>query len=155
VDPPSLHGIAISHVTPDRWRQIESVYHAALKRDVRSRSAFLEEVCVDDRELRLEVESLLSLETEAEDFLETPRGPWLLTAADYLLSQRVLQVALILPVFLLAWVIFENRDDTVGNVIGRYRGYLSWIVIAALILTFRHRIRTRLGLSAGRSNDRV
>src|SRR5215470_17183418 len=46
-------------MTPERWRQIETLYHAASERDDRDRPRFLDEACGDDRELRREVESLM------------------------------------------------------------------------------------------------
>jgi len=57
---------------PERWQEIEQLYHSALKRDANQRSAFLEEACGGDAELRREVESLLARQSEAESFVETP-----------------------------------------------------------------------------------
>lgn len=44
---------------PDRWRQVEQLYHSALEREERARDAFLQGACRDDEELRCEVRSLL------------------------------------------------------------------------------------------------
>ena len=44
---------------PDRWRQVESLYHSALERPEPARDAFLREACREDEELRCEVRSLL------------------------------------------------------------------------------------------------
>jgi Tol biopolymer transport system component/predicted Ser/Thr protein kinase len=44
---------------PDRWRQVEQLYHSALERDKPARDAFLREACREDEELRCEVRSLL------------------------------------------------------------------------------------------------
>src|SRR3974377_225476 len=44
---------------PDRWRQVEKLYHSALARDKPARDAFLREACKEDEELRCEVQSLL------------------------------------------------------------------------------------------------
>jgi hypothetical protein len=57
---------------PDRWAQVEKLYHAAAAQPREQRVAFLEESCGDDGELRREVESLLARETAAADFLEVP-----------------------------------------------------------------------------------
>ncbi len=57
---------------PERWKQIEHIYHRALEREQSQRSAFLQEVCGGDSALRQEVESLLAHEQEAEDFIEAP-----------------------------------------------------------------------------------
>ena len=44
---------------PQRWSKIESLYHAALAKEPRDRSAYLDTACAEDPELRREVESLL------------------------------------------------------------------------------------------------
>src|ERR1035441_6377072 len=44
---------------PDRWRQVELLYHSALEREEPARDAFLREACREDEELRCEVRSLL------------------------------------------------------------------------------------------------
>ena len=44
---------------PDRWLQVESLYHSALEREEPARDAFLREACREDEELRCEVRSLL------------------------------------------------------------------------------------------------
>ena len=46
-------------MTPDRWQQIEPVFHAALECSATERTAFLNQACVDDPELLQEVEKLL------------------------------------------------------------------------------------------------
>ena len=45
---------------PERWRQVEEVYHAALEFEPKARAAFLETACEGDQELRREVESLIA-----------------------------------------------------------------------------------------------
>lgn len=47
-------------MTPERWRRIEALYHAALMRPERERAAFLDTACDGDEALRHEVESLLA-----------------------------------------------------------------------------------------------
>jgi eukaryotic-like serine/threonine-protein kinase len=59
-------------MTPDRWRQIEKVYHSALELAENERPAFLEKACVGDDGLRREVESLLADEKQARSFIEAP-----------------------------------------------------------------------------------
>ncbi len=59
-------------MTPERWQQIEEIYHAALTRDERERAAYLREACAGDDALRQEVESLLAHQGTAEGFLGTP-----------------------------------------------------------------------------------
>jgi hypothetical protein len=47
-------------MTPERWAEIERIYHAALERDATVRAAFLAEACKGDDALQREVESLLA-----------------------------------------------------------------------------------------------
>ncbi len=56
---------------PNRWAQIEQLYHAALEREVHERERYLAEACAGDELLRLEVESLLSQETESAEILHS------------------------------------------------------------------------------------
>ena len=46
-------------MNPDRWRQINEVFHAALDLPSPEREAYLDEVCATDADLRSEVSSLL------------------------------------------------------------------------------------------------
>jgi serine/threonine protein kinase/Tol biopolymer transport system component len=57
-------------VTPERWRQITEVFHAALTRDAGDRAAFLVEVCAGDEEVRREVESMLAQPNLSDGFLD-------------------------------------------------------------------------------------
>ncbi len=59
-------------MTPERWQQIETLFHAALELNVRERAAFLEEACGNDESLRREVESLLGQKEKPEGFMNTP-----------------------------------------------------------------------------------
>ncbi|HZD50530.1 MAG TPA: protein kinase, partial [Silvibacterium sp.] len=45
---------------PERWRQIEQLYHSALEQAPAQRNCLLAEACRDDADLRREVESLLA-----------------------------------------------------------------------------------------------
>jgi serine/threonine protein kinase/tetratricopeptide (TPR) repeat protein len=56
----------------ERWQQVERLYHAALERGAEGRAAFLDEACAGDEGLRSEVQSLLSYEGQAENFIESP-----------------------------------------------------------------------------------
>ena len=49
-------------MNPDRWRQVASVYEAALEREPAARAEFLAEECRGDSDLRREVDSLLAQE---------------------------------------------------------------------------------------------
>ncbi len=57
-------------MTPERWRQITEVFHAALARDASARGPYLDEACAGDDDLRREVESLLVQGASAERFLD-------------------------------------------------------------------------------------
>ncbi|MGZ6988235.1 MAG: protein kinase domain-containing protein, partial [Thermoanaerobaculia bacterium] len=60
-------------MTPDRWQEVQEVLAEAAELPAASRSAFLDDACRGDPELRKEVESLLSsLETASVGFLESP-----------------------------------------------------------------------------------
>jgi serine/threonine protein kinase len=59
-------------VSPERWQQIEEIYHATLERAAEERSAFLNQACADDEDLRREVESLAASHDQAGLFLEAP-----------------------------------------------------------------------------------
>src|SRR5262245_6190807 len=57
---------------PERWKQIEKLYDAALKQDSGQRATFLDQACEGDEELRLEVASLLASDEQAGSFLAEP-----------------------------------------------------------------------------------
>lgn len=56
----------------ERWQKVERLYHSALCKEANERASFLEQACAGDKELRHEVESLLSFEDQAEHFIESP-----------------------------------------------------------------------------------
>ncbi|HYV07915.1 MAG TPA: serine/threonine-protein kinase, partial [Blastocatellia bacterium] len=57
-------------ITPERWQQIEELFHAALQREPQEHAAFLEKACAGDGELRKQVGALLDSLEEAGDFIE-------------------------------------------------------------------------------------
>ncbi len=59
-------------MTPERLREIEKLYYAALDHEDAERAAFLQESCVGDESLRREVESLLDHDKQAREFIESP-----------------------------------------------------------------------------------
>jgi serine/threonine protein kinase len=59
-------------VTPERWRQINGVFHEALERDGAERAAFLRRETAGDPDLLHEVESLLASHSRAGTFLDVP-----------------------------------------------------------------------------------
>ena len=68
----------------ERWERVKELFEAALEREEPDRSPFLVQACQNDEELRLEVESLLSGEKNAGDFLQAPvvRIPAAKSASD-------------------------------------------------------------------------
>jgi serine/threonine-protein kinase len=62
----------VPETQPDRWRQIERLYHEASDMDAAEREAFLARACGGDARLQQEVRSLLSYERAADRFLERP-----------------------------------------------------------------------------------
>lgn len=65
-------------MTPERWKQIDQIFEAALELSVDKRSMFLEQACAGDDELRKEVETLLSSEHQAGSSID--RSPKLIAA---------------------------------------------------------------------------
>jgi len=61
-------------MAPERWQQIERLYHTALERAPEERAAFLQQTCAGDEELRREIESLLASHEQAGTFIEAPPG---------------------------------------------------------------------------------
>jgi serine/threonine protein kinase len=59
-------------MNPDRWRRIESLYHAALELDRSERGAFLQQTCRDDPALVGEVERLIAGHENAGSFMGVP-----------------------------------------------------------------------------------
>jgi serine/threonine protein kinase len=84
-------------VTPERWRRINDIFHAALERDGEARAAFLRDATAGDADLRREVESLIGSLSKAGTFLDVP-----------------------------AWgvapeLMFDEADSLVGRQVGAYR----------------------------------
>jgi eukaryotic-like serine/threonine-protein kinase len=59
-------------VRPDNWRQVETLFHAALQLKAEERAAYLAEACASDARLKEEVESLISSFEHGDSLLETP-----------------------------------------------------------------------------------
>jgi eukaryotic-like serine/threonine-protein kinase len=57
---------------PERWRQVDQLFRAALERAPEERAAFIGEACGNDHSLRGEVEALLAADGQAGSFIETP-----------------------------------------------------------------------------------
>ena len=57
-------------MTPDRWAQIEDLFHRAVECDPQQRTHLLDEACNGDSQLRREVEVLLASEGSASDRMQ-------------------------------------------------------------------------------------
>ncbi len=59
-------------MTPEKWQQIEALFHSALDRQPNARAEFLRDACGEDSVLRDEVWRLLISYDEAGEFIEQP-----------------------------------------------------------------------------------
>ena len=59
-------------MTPERWKRVEELYHAARTRPSGERAAFLADNCRDEESLRRDIESLLNEPVSADGFFDTP-----------------------------------------------------------------------------------
>jgi len=59
-------------MTPERWKQIDELFQAVIEQPLPARSALLDAACGNDKALRDEIDSLISLEEQAGSFLEVP-----------------------------------------------------------------------------------
>ncbi len=76
-------------MAPEKLQQSKDLFAAALERDAQDRDAFLAAACADDSELRREVESLLSFESQAANFIEKPA---LAVAAELMAEDKAASV---------------------------------------------------------------
>ena len=53
-------------MTPERWQQVERLYHVAQEQPPAERAAFLDAACAGDADLRAEVDSLLAAAARGE-----------------------------------------------------------------------------------------
>ena len=89
---------------PERWRHVETLYHATLARPTAERSAFLAAACADDESLRRDVQSLLDQSDSGHGAFEDGA---LAMAANAFLSS--------------AYGTFLDSLPTAPSRIGRYR----------------------------------
>jgi len=59
-------------VTPERWKQVNDLFHAALDRPAPERRVFLQQAAGQDLELLREVDTLLAAHGSSDSFLEIP-----------------------------------------------------------------------------------
>jgi eukaryotic-like serine/threonine-protein kinase len=55
----------------ERWHRIKQLYQSALDKEPAERSAFLDQACAGDDDLRKEIQSLLEYQGQAEQFIES------------------------------------------------------------------------------------
>ncbi|MFN7992522.1 MAG: protein kinase [Bryobacteraceae bacterium] len=59
-------------MSPEQWQRVELVYQTARDLEPVRRSQYLDKACASNPSIRREVETLLSYETKAVDFIESP-----------------------------------------------------------------------------------
>jgi tetratricopeptide (TPR) repeat protein/tRNA A-37 threonylcarbamoyl transferase component Bud32/TolB-like protein len=94
-------------LNPDRWREIERVFHAALERPENHRAAFLDQACAGDAALRHEVDSLLAQGEHGASFIESPA----LEVAAQALAQDASEVRRAA----------EREEQRLGQTVSHYR----------------------------------
>ena len=57
---------------PERWQQLDDLFHSALQREPAERTSFLYEACDGDESLREQVEALVTAHEKAGSFIERP-----------------------------------------------------------------------------------
>jgi serine/threonine protein kinase/TolB-like protein len=92
---------------PERWRQVERLYHAALEQEASEWEAFLDAACSGDPGLRDEVGSLLIYDKLAEHFMEAAAVE---TAAKLLAQENALERRSA-----------EENSPLIGKTISHYR----------------------------------
>ena len=84
-------------MTPERYKQVGDLFHAALELLPDERESFLDKQCAGDDQLKSEVESLLASHNEASDFIGSPA---MAVAAELLAN--------------------NETDEFIGKTVGRY-----------------------------------
>ena len=59
-------------MTPERWKQVNALFHAVLEQPAAQRRTFLSRAAAGDEALAREVASLLAAHESSADFMETP-----------------------------------------------------------------------------------
>lgn len=70
-------------MTPDRWEQVQALFHEAVELEAEARHRYLDAACGEDAELRSEVEALLRADDADETMLDRDLG----TLADGILEE--------------------------------------------------------------------
>ncbi len=89
-------------MTPERWRQVEEIFQAALDLGPQDRARYVSEACASDQTLQRDVENLLNQHESASQLLEDPLyGDTELSALEALA--------------------YEDEDPLIGQRLGAYR----------------------------------
>ena len=64
-------------MNPERWRQVEDLYHSALERPAALRLGFLAQACGGDRELQQKIEALLAQSVSQSNHSSADHGGFL------------------------------------------------------------------------------
>ena len=112
---------------PDQWRQVTTVFHAALAREHNARAAFIDAACGEDSDVRAEVERLLAAHEQAGHFGEEPvaadLGKSLPTVLTHTAAPIVSEPAL-------------DRDQATSEAVSRrLRHPFLWITSVAAIVS--------------------
>src|SRR5688500_19829372 len=59
-------------MTPERWQQVKEIFDSAIKYLPEHRDRFLTQACANDKELRSEVESLITSHEKEGSFIDEP-----------------------------------------------------------------------------------
>src|SRR5215204_280725 len=59
-------------MSPERWREIEEVFQAAVEMPRADRALFVDKFCGSDAELKAEILKLIESDDSASDFIESP-----------------------------------------------------------------------------------
>jgi serine/threonine-protein kinase len=76
-------------MTSERWQQIETLLDEVLARSPEERTAFLNEACAGDHDLRREIDALLAAEDAVPTFLEADAAAFVAPALDDLIATTV------------------------------------------------------------------
>ena len=99
-------------MSPERWKQIESVFQEAADLTSDRRESYLNDICRGDDQLRREVDKLLGSLESASDFIESP--VW--TDSSFLNTKAKKEISTSIDENLAS-----NGDSFIGKKIGVYR----------------------------------
>ncbi len=108
-------------MTPERWQQIDRLFHSVLELPLSDRADFLQHACGGDEFLRSEVESLIESHEQSDGFVTAPPGD---IAAEFLgHRQRRLRPGQVVGHYTITSLlatggmgeVYQARDDKLGR----------------------------------------